>query len=220
VENEMISVEAPPTHPAHPAAHPQPAPPACPAPQLRTDPPPVHDVADTFIRLMRSFIRMRSQFLAAAQHDVEWSAHVLIAHLAVEGPMRSGALAELVQSDPSTVSRQVAALVRDGFVERRADPEDGRASLLVVTGKGEDVYRDHQKIRYERFQRMMADWSEGDCRTFASLLARFTEGLECGRPDWFPDLDRNSADRHDLDRSAVDHGAVDHKESASPEGKA
>ena len=163
--------------------------------QVTADPPPVQHVAavaETFIRLMRSFTRMRSQFLDAARHDVEWSAHMLISHIAVEGPMRSSALAELVQSDPSTVSRQVAALVKDGFVERRADPEDGRASLLVATQKGENVYRAHRKIRNEHFQRMMADWSERDCRDFASLLARFTEDLEHSRSNWFTDVARNA----------------------------
>ena len=43
------------------------------------------------------------------------------------------ALAAAVHSDPSTVSRQVAALVRAGLIERQADPEDGRASVLVPT---------------------------------------------------------------------------------------
>src|SRR5438309_441447 len=80
-------------------------------------------VADTFVALMRTFIRTRSKVLAAAQHDVEWSAHLLLRALSVGGPMRASALAESVESDPSTVSRQVAALVRDGLVERRADPE-------------------------------------------------------------------------------------------------
>ena len=53
--------------------------------------------------------------------------------LQTEGPLRAGALADCLQSDPSTVSRQVAALVKDGLLERRADPDDGRASLLVLT---------------------------------------------------------------------------------------
>ena len=32
----------------------------------------------------------------------------------------------------SRISRQVAALVKAGLIERQADPEDGRASLLAV----------------------------------------------------------------------------------------
>src|SRR5690349_22300310 len=49
------------------------------------------------------------------------SAIVLLKNLVAMGPSRSSALAAAVHSDPSTISRQVAALVRDGLVERRAD---------------------------------------------------------------------------------------------------
>ena len=79
----------------------------------------------------------------------------------------SSALAEMLQADPSTVSRQVQTLVKDGFVERRADPEDGRAALLVVTKLGEQVYADHKLLRNEHYQLMLADWTEEECRLFA-----------------------------------------------------
>ena len=84
-------------------------------------------VADSCGKLVRGFARVKSQLLALTHDDVDWSAHLLITQLAGEGPMRLSALAELVHADPSTVSRQVATLVRDGYVERRADPTDRRA---------------------------------------------------------------------------------------------
>ncbi len=141
-------------------------------------------VADRLMRLMRTFNRLRSQFLAAAQHNVDWSAHVLITQLAVEGPMRSSALAELVQSDPSTVSRQVAALVKEGFVERRADPVDGRASLLVTTDKGQEIYRDHLALRNEHYRTLLAQWDSADLAIFARLLGTLTDNLEASKPAW------------------------------------
>jgi DNA-binding MarR family transcriptional regulator len=131
-------------------------------------------VADSFVQLMRTFVRTRSKMLAAAQHDVEWSAHVLLRTLALDGPMRAGALAERVESDPSTVSRQVAALVRDGLLERQADPEDGRAALLVLTPKADAVLREQNDIRLQHFAAMLDDWDADDLRRFAELLERFT----------------------------------------------
>jgi DNA-binding MarR family transcriptional regulator len=90
-----------------------------------------------------------------------------------------------MQSDPSTVSRQVATLVKDGYVERRADPVDGRASLLVVTERGEQVYAEHQRQRNEHYQRMLSDWTEDECRAFAAMTARFTEGITAAQPAWY-----------------------------------
>jgi DNA-binding MarR family transcriptional regulator len=135
-------------------------------------------VADTFVALMRTFVRTRSKVLAAAQHDVEWSAHILLRALSMGGPMRASALAEAVESDPSTVSRQVAALVRDGLVERRADPEDGRASLLVLTPKADEILRAQNEIRVQHFNHMLSDWTARDLRRFAALLERFTAAYD------------------------------------------
>ena len=138
----------------------------------------VTDVADTFVALMRSFGRAKARFLAMAEHDVEWSAQILLRHLANEGPMRAGELAESMQSDPSTVSRQVATLVKDGLIERRADPADGRASILVLTEKADAVLEAQERRREEQFAAMLEHWSESDRSSFATLLRRFTDDFE------------------------------------------
>ncbi|MGH8963012.1 MAG: MarR family winged helix-turn-helix transcriptional regulator [Jatrophihabitantaceae bacterium] len=135
-------------------------------------------VAETFVNLMRSFGRQRAEILAAKAHDVEWSAQLVLKCVSGAGPLRSSEVAEHLRADPSTVSRQVAGLVKEGLLERRADPEDGRACLLVLTEKADDVLREHDHIRNQHFAAMLADWSERDLRRFAGLLARFTHDLE------------------------------------------
>jgi DNA-binding MarR family transcriptional regulator len=164
--------------------------------RARTD---VAALADTFLTLMRSFTRARAKLLAAAAHDVDWSAHVVLKHLAASGPMRSSELAERIESDPSTVSRQVAALVKDGLIERRADPQDGRACLLVPTTKGEAVLSEHNAIRLQHFTGMLDGWSDADLRTFADLLQRFTDDFDNANHDWLSEqfaATRSSAERN------------------------
>ena len=150
-------------------------------------------VADNFVRLMRAFARNRAQLLAAAEHDVEWSAQMVLKCLANSGPQRSGTIAESLQSDPSTVSRQVAALVKEGLVERRADPEDGRATLLVLTEKADAVLKQHDDLRNQHFANMLADWNERDLRKFADLMARFTRDYESASSEF---LSERAATRH------------------------
>lgn len=144
----------------------------------------VAEVADNITALLRTFGRARAQLMAAAQHDVEWSAHLLLKCLSAQGPMRASALAECLHSDPSTVSRQVAALVKDGLLERQADPEDGRASILVPTPKAADVLEDHNRIRLEHFARVLDAWSDADLHRFATLLSRFNAAYETTGTDW------------------------------------
>jgi DNA-binding MarR family transcriptional regulator len=138
----------------------------------------VRELADTFIVLVRAFNRMRARILAAAAHDVEWSGHMVLKCVANGGPMRTSDIAECLHSDPSTVSRQVAGLVKEGLLSRRADPEDGRASLLVTTERAHQVLADHDEIRVQQFARMLQDWNERDLHRFATLLRRFTTDFE------------------------------------------
>ena len=144
----------------------------------------VHDSA-SIASLMRSFHRAKAQFVAATEHDVAWSAHVVLARLATEGPLRAGELAELIQTDPSTVSRQVASIVKAGLVKREADPDDGRASLLVLTDEGRRVYRQQLDVRSRHMATMLRDWSEQDCRQLTFLLARLTVDFEKYRSEMY-----------------------------------
>jgi DNA-binding MarR family transcriptional regulator len=144
-------------------------------------------VTDTFIELVRSFSRARARMLAAAVHDVEWAARVVLRCVANDGPMRASAVAECLHSDPSTVSRQVAALVKDGLLERRADPMDGRASLLVTTPRADVVLAEHDKIKRQHFAQMLSGWDTADLRRFSELLARYTADFEAANDAVPPD---------------------------------
>ena len=89
---------------------------------------------------------------------------MLLFQLCKDGPQRSSALAATVCVDPSTVSRQIADLVDLGLVERRADPQDGRASLLAATEAGQERHRLLHERRDRAFAVMLADWSDEDVR--------------------------------------------------------
>ena len=145
----------------------------------------IAELATTFSNLMRTYTRARQTFLAQARHNVEWSSQLLMSWVVNEGPLRASALAEMAESDPSTVSRQVAHLVKDGYLERRADPADGRASLLVASERGLELHREHLQVRNEHFRRMLDEWDEPDIRGFSELLRRFTVDFEKNRRTWF-----------------------------------
>lgn len=52
------------------------------------------------------------------------------------GPLRLRNLASRMDTTAATASRAVDTLEEYGFVERRTDPDDGRATLIAVTTKG------------------------------------------------------------------------------------
>ena len=138
----------------------------------------VASVTESFIDLQRTVRRSKARLLAAAGNDVESATHVLLHIVESEGPMRASALAASVQADLSTVSRQVAALVGRGLLERRADQLDGRASLLAVTGAGRAAIARHEQGRQEFFDDVLTGWSTEELRQFAQQMERFTAAYD------------------------------------------
>ena len=110
------------------------------------DPGSRQDLGDQLMRLVRLVERAGTR-LKGGDDGVDRASYLLLVHLVRQGPRRLTTLAEAVHSDPSTVSRQVAALVRNGLVERLADPDDGRASLLAATPTGQRVHADNRRLR-------------------------------------------------------------------------
>ncbi|KOV78512.1 MarR family winged helix-turn-helix transcriptional regulator [Nocardia sp. NRRL S-836] len=140
---------------------------------------PEHELADRVGMAMVRLNKMHAQVAhQMAKQGMDKSAFVLLANLAGLGECRSSALAEAVLSDPSTVSRQVAGLVKDGLVERRADPADGRASVLAVTEAGRQLLMERRRHRNEAIDRVFADWADDDYKGFADLFERFVHDYE------------------------------------------
>lgn len=136
------------------------------------------ELGTQLVRLIRLVDRAQAQHQAANPDAVDRAAYLLLVHLVKGGPRRTGALAEMVHSDPSTVSRQVAQLVRLGYVARTPDPEDGRAFLVAATAEGERVFAENRRLRNERIAAIMAGWTPEERATLTRLLGRFTTGME------------------------------------------
>lgn len=135
-------------------------------------------VANQIVRLGRLRDRTNAQIAAATNGEVEPAAFAILFQLIHNGPMRSGALAEALFSDASTISRQAANLVKRGFLERRADNADGRVSMLAVTETGRGVAAEIRIRRNESLNMIMSSWTPEERDSFATLLSRFVDDYE------------------------------------------
>lgn len=102
----------------------------------------------------------------------------LLVPLERDGDQRCSALAGHAGVDVSVASRQLAVLERLGYVERRPDPQDGRASLLRLTPAGADALAASRAIRSDWALEALADWDEAEARHLTDLLARLVADLE------------------------------------------
>jgi Transcriptional regulators len=136
------------------------------------------EVGSQLIRLVRLIERKSAHYQAEHPDAVERATYHLLVHLVKDGPRRAGSLAEAVHSDPSTISRQIGHLVRLGYVERTADPEDGRATLLAATAEGRRIFEENRRVRNQNIAEMLTDWSVADRKALCELLGRFTTDFE------------------------------------------
>ena len=148
----------------------------------------VRDLSEQVPRFMRLVHALKTQ--AARNDSGDRAALVLLFPLVRLGPLRQGALAELVHADPSTVSRHVAALVERGLVQRVADESDGRASRLHVTDAGHAVLDAFRRDRENHFAQVTAEWDTADLAALTTLLGRFLDDMSAttpGTPDCTPE---------------------------------
>lgn len=91
--------------------------------------------------------------LAAAQMiPLSWYDVLLELNAAPDRCLRMQDLAERVVLSRSRVSRVVDELERDGYVERHADPADGRATLAQMTAAGRREFRRTAKLYVEAIE--------------------------------------------------------------------
>jgi DNA-binding MarR family transcriptional regulator len=94
------------------------------------------------------------------------------------GPARLRAIAEHVDLEPSRVSREVRPLVDAGLVVQRADPADGRATLLATTAAGNRAFERYRRAADQILAESMEGWTDQDLRKLARLLTRLAASLD------------------------------------------
>jgi DNA-binding MarR family transcriptional regulator len=106
----------------------------------------------------------------------------LLLPLERDGEQRCSVLAARAGVDVSVVSRQVATLERQGYVDRRPDPHDGRASLIGLSEAGAAALARTRVVRSEWAAAALADWDEDDARLLGDLIERLAADLERAAP--------------------------------------
>jgi DNA-binding MarR family transcriptional regulator len=111
------------------------------------------------------------------EDEVDPSTFPLVRALRCHDAMRVSDLAIAVELDASTVSRQIKQLEDKNIVERTTDPADGRASLVRLTGYGEEHMRAAFHRRFLRIKNALDPWSDADRQQLKTLLTRLAHDL-------------------------------------------
>jgi DNA-binding MarR family transcriptional regulator len=128
---------------------------------------------DIVQRELTAFAR-RARATAARMHpELSLVSYTILSHLVERPGCRATDLAAHYMLDKSTVSRQVAALEKMGFIERRVDESDHRVQVLHLAPGGEEILASARSSRQESIQARLARWDPEDLARFASYLVRY-----------------------------------------------
>ncbi|WP_114561368.1 MarR family winged helix-turn-helix transcriptional regulator [Desertihabitans aurantiacus] len=103
---------------------------------------------------------------------------MLLAIIREHGPLRVQDLAGLLGLDASTASRHVKSLEAAGLVEREADPDDRRASLVRVSRHGEEAWSADKDTRSALLHQTLDSWAPDDRERLTTLLTQLNGELD------------------------------------------
>lgn len=131
---------------------------------------------DTIQRELTAFAR-RARGRAAELHpELSLVAYSILDLVLERDGCLATDLAEQFLLDKSTVSRQVGALEKLGYLVRAVDPGNRRNHVLKATPAGRSVAREAERRRREAFQARFADWTDADVTAMAGFLTRYNRG--------------------------------------------
>lgn len=109
---------------------------------------------------------------------LDHSAYVLLAILSARGSVTIRQLSDITGLEASTLNRQTAALLRDGYAERISDPLGGAAKKFRLTTSGERILAEERGASQQALDSLTANWTEEDRARLAELLGRLNEAIE------------------------------------------
>ncbi len=140
----------------------------------------VDSISATLARIVRLSVS-RSAFArqaSAADTELSQPSYILLRVLIDEGPQPMGRLASMAHMDVGMATRRVQALVDAGLAARRADPSDGRVSVIEATTLGERAAGALHEVRRDHLARALSEWSAADLHQLDRLLKRFLDDTQ------------------------------------------
>ncbi|MBV9594813.1 MAG: MarR family transcriptional regulator [Actinobacteria bacterium] len=130
------------------------------------------------LRRLLARARTVSSATATAVHpQLDPALYALLMDVVAVAPARAVDLVQRRGISKSVISRQVATLEGLGLITRETDPNDARASVIVLTEAGREAARTIEAARRTYLKRLFEDLSAADLTQIAHSLGRLNDVL-------------------------------------------
>ncbi len=137
------------------------------------------------LRRITGSSRLDRRTAARSGVSIGYAAAWVLGRVIDEGPIRMSDLAAAGRMHPAALTRQVQALEGEGYVQRRADPDDGRASVIAATPSGRAAHRRIQSATDAIMAEQLSGWSATELGALVDQMDRLVGDLR-GAPEGAP----------------------------------
>jgi DNA-binding MarR family transcriptional regulator len=136
------------------------------------------ELVDAALRASRALVGVAARSLAVLDDDVTLVQYRALVVLASRGPMSAGALADLLGSHPSTVTRLCDRLGAGGLVSRRESTESRREVTIALTGRGRSVVDAVTAARRVELEAILGRLPHGERAATVAALTRLGDAAD------------------------------------------
>lgn len=134
-----------------------------------------HEVLESYISLRREMNLALGERLKSTDFGHK---QMLILYYLSLGSISMRELADYTLSDPAAISRAVASLEGDGWVVRKASPEDQRKVMVALTAKGRARSKEAQEVREDIANLVDQTLTAKEREQIATLMKKVIDGLK------------------------------------------
>jgi DNA-binding MarR family transcriptional regulator len=138
----------------------------------------IHDVA----RLLRRVIDQRAQAIGLTSAQWRILSSVARAEFLHHEPLNQAALADQMDMEPITLSRQIDRMEAAGLIERRPNPVDRRAYRLFITENSKPLLNSFKSIGTECMSGALAGVTDEEIALVTDVLSRMRNNI-VARPE-------------------------------------
>jgi DNA-binding MarR family transcriptional regulator len=113
-----------------------------------------------------------------AQRKGDANRLLILSVIAVHPNSIPKAISEEIGIHASSITRQVQALEKDGFLNVSPDLADGRSCRIALTASGQTELERLREIGFQRWSSFVAKWNANEVRSLTRLLVKLEQSKQ------------------------------------------
>ena len=137
-------------------------------------------IARAWREIRRGFANnaLRELIFEGDEYSIEAGQFDTLEQLVMHESIRMGDLADVLRIDPSTATRAVQRLMKDGLAEKISHSGDGRVVYVAPTARGRDLFQWVANRRRDVVASVVSELTDARREEIAGALEEFAGALE------------------------------------------